>query len=277
MDAALLAAIGDALGARVTRVSSMGQAHGASRARLRLAEGRDVFAKVGGAASTEAWGLGWLGEAEALRTPRVLAVLETPPVLVLEWIEQGRAEDAERLGRGLAALHRHGAPSFGLDHDDRLASIPMTNDPAPDWGTFYAERRLVPLLSRARAASPRVRRGVEAVARTIGERVGPPEPPARLHGDLWSGNVLWAAGGEPVLIDPAVYGGHREVDLAMMRLFGGLPARAFDAYHEASPLAPGHEARVPLYQLLPLLAHVVLFGASYVAALERALEDLGAT
>ena len=103
----------------------------------------------------------------------------------------------------------------------------------------------------------------------IHELAGPPEPPARLHGDLWSGNVLWGRDGRAWLIDPAAYGGHREVDLAMLRLFGS-PGQAFlDAYEERFPLAPGHEERVELYQLFPLLVHAALFGGGYPAGAER--------
>ncbi|HEY8923631.1 MAG TPA: fructosamine kinase family protein, partial [Polyangia bacterium] len=104
--------------------------------------------------------------------------------------------------------------------------------------------------------------------------VGPPEPPARLHGDLWGGNSMVDERGSPSLIDPAVYGGHREVDLAMMRLFGGFGPRVFDAYDESYPLADGHEERVALYQLYPLLVHVNLFGGSYVGAVSSALAGL---
>jgi fructosamine-3-kinase len=103
------------------------------------------------------------------------------------------------------------------------------------------------------------------------ELTGPPESPARLHGDLWGGNVLADEQGAPCLIDPAVYGGHREVDLAMLRLFGGADPRCFAAYDETWPLAPGHEDRVRLYQLYPLLVHVNLFGGSYVQSVESAL------
>ena len=106
------------------------------------------------------------------------------------------------------------------------------------------------------------------------ELCGPAEPPARLHGDLWGGNAIADEHGEPVLIDPAVYGGHREIDLAMMRLFGGFGARCFAAYDEAYPLADGHAERVALYQLYPLLVHVNLFGGGYVASVERVLQQL---
>ena len=104
----------------------------------------------------------------------------------------------------------------------------------------------------------------------MADLAGPPEPPARLHGDLWSGNVLAGADGRPWLIDPAAHGGHREVDLAMLRLFGGPGERCFAAYEDVAPLAPGHSDRVALYQLLPLLVHAVLFGGGYAGSVERA-------
>ena len=107
--------------------------------------------------------------------------------------------------------------------------------------------------------------------KALDELCGPPEHPARLHGDLWGGNAMTAADGAPVLVDPAAYGGHREVDLAMMRLFGGFSERVFAAYAEAHPLADGHEERVALYQLYPLLVHVLLFGGAYVRSAQRAL------
>ena len=114
-----------------------------------------------------------------------------------------------------------------------------------------------------------MRRGIEALQKRLPELLGPAEPPARLHGDLWGGNLHTGEGGEPVLIDPAVYGGHREVDLAMMRLFGGFGERVFDAYAEVHPLAPGSAERVSLYQLYPLLVHVNLFGGGYASQVEQ--------
>ncbi|HYP91419.1 MAG TPA: fructosamine kinase family protein, partial [Polyangiaceae bacterium] len=131
-----------------------------------------------------------------------------------------------------------------------------------------------PQLERAVAAgraTPRLRTGAERLAARLAGLVGPGEPPARLHGDLWSGNLHVDAAGAPCLIDPAVYGGHREVDLAMMRLFGGFGERVFAAYHEAFPLAPGYAERVTLYQLYPLLVHVNLFGGGYVRSVESSL------
>jgi len=157
----------------------------------------------------------------------------------------------------------------------RFGSLRLPNDPTPDWPTFYAERRLLPLSAVASgrgALSAAGARAIETVCARLPELAGPPEPAARLHGDLWGGNVMADREGRPWLIDPSAYGGHREVDLAMLRLFGGRAgseSRIFAAYAEAAPLAEGWEQRVELWQLLPLLVHAVLFGGSYIGAAER--------
>ncbi|HYM56155.1 MAG TPA: fructosamine kinase family protein [Solirubrobacteraceae bacterium] len=248
-----------------------------------LADGREAFVKTRpdaapGEYAAEAAGLRWLAEPGALRTPRVLDVDER--YLELEWIPPGRLEQAgaEELGRGLATTHAAGAPGFGDpaggagSGSSGFGSLRLPNEPAADWPTFYAERRLRPLAAIARerrALSDAGIRAVERVCERLPELVGPAEPPARLHGDLWSGNVMADAEGRPWLIDPSAYGGHREVDLAMLRLFGAPSARLFAAYEEAAPLAGGWQERVELHQLLPLLVHALLFGGSYVAAAER--------
>jgi fructosamine-3-kinase len=270
-------ALGSAVaGARPVSGGDINEAH-----ELTLADGRVVFAKTNRAAPpamfpAEARGLAWLAEAGALRVPAVLA--QDPAFLVLERIAAGprRGDFDERLGRGLAALHRSGAPGFGLDHDNFIGRLPQANAPLPGatWAAFYRARRLEPQLRLAvdgGRASPAMRRDAERLFAVLEDLVGPPEPPARLHGDLWGGNLLCDEGGRPCLIDPAAYGGHREVDLGMMRLFGGFGPRVFEAYEEAAPLAEGHEDRVPLYQLYFLLVHVNLFGSSYVRSVERAL------
>jgi fructosamine-3-kinase len=150
----------------------------------------------------------------------------------------------------------------------RLGPLLLPGAPAPTWAEVHASGRLLPL---ARMASDRGAldaagvAAVEAVAARMDVVAGPPEPPARLHGDLWAGNVLWTGGGRGALVDPAAHGGHREVDLAMLRLFGGPGPRLHAAYAEAFPLADGHAERVELWQLTPLLVHAVLFGGSYGA------------
>ena len=227
----------------------------------------------------EAEGLRWLAEAGAIRIPEVVAVADEaePRLLALEWIDRGARAPRhdERLGRGLAALHRAGAPRFGLGEDNFIADIPQPNGPLPTWAAFHAERRVLHLGRRAIDAGllpAGAGAKLERLAARMPELCGPEEPPARLHGDLWSGNAMVDRDGAPVLVDPAVYGGHREVDLAMMRLFGGFSERVFAAYEEAFPLAPGHEERVALHQLTPLLVHVILFGGGYVRQTMRAAE-----
>ena len=205
-------------------------------------------------APLEAAGLRWLAEAGA-RVPAVLA--EAPGRLELQRIEAGRLSAAgeEELGRMLAALHRAGATRFGTLPAPGRFFVGRCELPSPegdDWNSYYLEHRLAPLGERVGIDVSRVR--VDA----------PIEPVARLHGDLWTGNVLADRDGRAWLIDPAAYGGHREVDLAMLELFGTIPPRTLAAYDEAYPLAAGWRERIPLWQLFPLLVHAVLFGDGYL-------------
>lgn len=247
-----------------------------------LDDGTRVFAKRYGEGPSEmpeaeARGLRWLAEAETIRIPAVLATrTASPALIVLEWIDIGTpAQDFdEELGRALARLHATGADKFGFERDNFIGRLPQSNRAHESWVAFYAEERIANQLRRA-AESGRVSSKFEqrthALLERLPELAGPAECPARLHGDLWSGNLIVAADGSPCLIDPAVHGGHREMDLAMMKLFGGFSERVFDAYHEYQPLAPGFEERIPLWQLYPLLVHVNLFGGSYVDSAERVL------
>jgi fructosamine-3-kinase len=265
-----------------------------------LADGREAFVKTRpdaapGEYEAEAAGLSWLGEPSSLRVPGVLEVGED--YLAIEWIPRGGLgrDGEEELGHGLAAVHDAASPVFGLQadgdgdgaspagvvataHPARFGSLGLPNDPTGDWATFYAERRLRPLARRASETGALSPSGVEAVERVC-ERmetlVGAPEPPSRLHGDLWAGNVMGDEEGHPWLIDPSAFGGHREVDLAMLRLFGGPSERMFAAYEEAHPLADGWRERVELYQLSPLLVHALLFGGSYRQAAERVAFQYG--
>lgn len=249
---------------------------------VHLADGREAFVKTRahpapGEYDAEAAGLRWLGEPGALRTPEVLEIDER--YLALEWIDSdpaGALDEAgeEELGRGLALTHLAGAPSFGLVGGGvRLGSLRLSNEPTEDWPSFYAERRLLPVARIAHergALSDAGLAWVERVCARLGELTGPVEPPSRLHGDLWWGNVLADTGKRPWLIDPSAYGGHREIDLAMLRLFGPPAPTVFHAYEHTAPLAEGWRERLELYQLLPLLVHAALFGGSYVGAAERA-------
>jgi fructosamine-3-kinase len=212
--------------------------------------------------------------------PEVLAVGSEPPFLALRWVQPGTlsAAGAQRFGRGLAGLHALGAPAHawlpGDPSRQRLGSLGLEAVPDDDWPRVYAEQRLRPLSRLALERDSLSASGADAVLAVCGritELAGPAEAPARLHGDLWAGNVHADREGEAWLIDPSAQGGHREMDLAMLRLFGAPGGEAlFAAYEEVSPLADGHQERVALWQLQPLLVHAVLFGGHYGAAAERA-------
>lgn len=219
----------------------------------------------------EANGLRWLAEANAVPIPHVLAV--GTDMLIIELLPHGgpSARDAYDFGQRLARMHAAGAESFGAPWRGFIASLPLDNtelaDPAgAAWPHWYAERRLAPYLRLAADAhtlSDADVRLFETVLDRIEELGGPPEPPSRIHGDCWSGNVMWP-GGTGHLIDPAAHGGHRETDLAMLALFGAPRLdRILAGYNDAAPLAEGWRARVPLHQLHPLLVHVCLFGGGY--------------
>ena len=233
----------------------------------------------------EAAGLRWLGAAGGAD---VVPVLDAGPQhLDLARLEPAAATpaSAEAMGRGLAVTHAAGAPAYGSgppgwEGDGWLGPL---SEPLPlglgawhAWGAFYAEARILPMVREGR------NRGVlDGPAVSILERLAAvvasgshdtADAPARLHGDLWSGNVMWTAGGA-VLIDPAAHGGHREADLAMLALFGCPHLEAVLAgYQDTSPLAPGWRDRVLLHQVHPLLVHAVLFGGSYARQCVRAAE-----
>ncbi|GAA2476842.1 fructosamine kinase family protein [Terrabacter carboxydivorans] len=227
----------------------------------------------------EAAGLRWLGEAQPLGGARVVEVRGVGPDHIdLERLHPARPtpEAAEALGRGLAVTHGAGAPAFGSpppgwSGDAWIGRQTQGNDPTTSWGRFYAEQRVRPFVRRA------VDRGhLDAVgARTVDrvcDRLASGDfddhrAPARIHGDLWSGNVVFTAAGA-VLIDPAAHGGHGLTDLAMLALFGcpGLD-RVLAAYEEAAGLEPGCRALVGLHQLHPLAVHAASHGPAYAVQL----------
>ncbi|MFL6145301.1 MAG: fructosamine kinase family protein [Labedaea sp.] len=243
---------------------------------VRLAGGESVVAKrhdEPSAVRAETASLAWLAEPGVVRLPDVLGSDDHWLVLTLvaEGVPSGPA--AAALGRALAALHQSGAPAFGAAPPGGpvqawIGTAEMRNEPNPLWPSWYAEHRLEPYLRLAVDAGYLDGPSAQVIGEVCGrveELAGAPERPARLHGDLWSGNVLWA-GEQAWLIDPAAHGGHRETDLAMLALFGCPELdRIVAAYREATPLAEGWRARVPLHQLFPLLVHTVLFGGGYAA------------
>ncbi len=283
VDPGLRGALEGTLGSGCVEVAPVHGGDVAIAYRVDLADGRRVFAKThtappAGFFTTEAAGLSWLRETGALSVPEVLAASDEHPAhLVLEWIDAGRATGATEadLGRGLAALHRAGAPSFGREDRRTTGSRGLPNEPTSTWAEFYATNRLLPLARLARAGGAIPERAIvamERLATRLEEVGGPVEPPSRLHGDLWAGNRLVGAGGTSWLIDPAAHGGHREFDLAMMRLFGGFGADCYAAYAEAHPLCDGWQDRIPLHQIAPLVVHAIKFGGGYGPAAVEAIE-----
>jgi len=239
--------------------------------RVALDDGRIAFAKtlagVHDIFDAEARSLAWLADGGA-PVPAVLGVRDD--VLVLDWLPAGAPSvaAAARLGRELAAVHASGADRFGAPWPGFAGRLRLANEPAADWAEFFAATRLLPLVRQAAdgGALDSSQAGLlDRLAHRLADLAGPPEPPARLHGDLWSGNLLWTDE-RAWLIDPAAYGGHRETDLAMLDLFGTPHLdRIVAAYAEVTPLADGWRDRVGLHQLHPLLAHTVMFGGGYGA------------
>ena len=279
MNADLTTAIEQATGARVTSTDRVGGGSTSTGLAVTLDDDRRLFAKhtpgaLPGLFRSEAAGLQWLAEPGSVRVPAVVAVGDD--WLVLEWIDEGSRSAAtdEQLGRAIARMHRAGADAFGAPWPGFAGSVPVPNEPGSDWPSFLAERRLLPIAQAASLPSEMMHR-LEALIPRLPDLLGPPEPPSRLHGDLWAGNHMTDANGRPVLIDCDAYGGHREVDIAMMLLFGGFGDRVIAAYDEEFPLAPGWRDRVELNQLLPLLVHCAMLGGSWFARTDAVLR--GAT
>lgn len=259
-------------GARVAACQQIGSEHGVRHYRAALADGRELFVKESAdrassaALAAEVRGLRWIGAAGAVPVPESL--FDGAGLLALDWIPQAGADQAaaEHFGRDLARLHAAGSEHFGAPWPGFIASLPLPNDQADSWPAWYARCRLLPYCQHARDAGTLLPADVallETVIARIDDLAGPAEPASRIHGDCWSGNVLWSAG-RCWLIDPAAHGGHRETDLAMLALFGApFLDRILATYQEETPLAAGWRARVPLHQLHPLLVHVCLFGAGY--------------
>ncbi|HLT81000.1 MAG TPA: fructosamine kinase family protein [Cyclobacteriaceae bacterium] len=243
--------------------------------RLRSAQG-DFFLKWNSAQrypgmfEAEAKGLALLHNTGAIRIPRVstTGIADDYQFILMEFIPSApRVGDYwEMLGGQLAKLHRTSWHQYGLDHDNYIGALPQQNTPGAEWVTFFIEQRLDPQLKRGVDAGS-IGRDVVAQFDALYKRLPDilsTETPSLVHGDLWSGNLIVDDAGNPCLIDPAVYFGHREIDLAMTELFGGFDRRFYEAYQAAFPNPPGLSERLDIYKLYPLLVHVNLFGGGYL-------------
>lgn len=285
----LIQALEGALGTSVDSSKLVGGGCISQAARVRTANGY-AFVK---------WGSGQVAdtfeaEAKSLRTlagadselhiPEVLGAAsaeeERPGFLLTEWIETGQKSGPfwAELGRDLAALHRSEGPEYGFEVDNFIGRLPQSNRSRGRWPEFFAEERLKPQIGMAKEKDRWDARWDRYADRLLGRMDGwlPEEPvPSVLHGDLWSGNVMADAQGKGVLIDPAVYWGDREADLAFTELFGGFEPAFYRAYREAWPTEPGYEQRRDVYNLYHLINHLNHFGAGYADSVESLLRRYG--
>ena len=226
----------------------------------------------------EADGLKRLATARtALRIPDVISsgkpVNSRPGFLLMEFIEEGRSGNSFEFGQNLAKLHQTDIDQFGLDTDNYIGSLPQSNRRHDNWITFFTEERINPQIQMA-VDSGKLSRGIlqnwDRLSGKLNE-IFPPTKPSLLHGDLWSGNYLFDSSGSGVLIDPAVYYGHPEMDLAFTKMFGGFSSEFYRGYESELPLEPGFSERIPIYNLYPLLVHVNLFGGHYTSQFNSTL------
>ena len=230
----------------------------------------------------EAEGLNLLESAQSgLRIPEVIAAEKPldgrPGFLLMEYIETGRSGNSFEFGAGMARLHQTENNRFGLTSDNYIGSLPQSNKWHPDWPGFFSEERIRPQLRMAidsgKMASM-VLKQWEQIESVLDDLL-PETKPSLIHGDLWGGNYLFDASGNAVLIDPAVYYGHPEMDMAFTHMFGGFSAEFYRGYESVLQQEPGFEERIPLYNLYPLLVHVNLFGGHYVSQAEGVLKRFG--
>lgn len=223
----------------------------------------------------EAFGLDLLAKADALRIPHVYFASEN--YLAMEWLGRGvkNAKVAAQLGEGLAKQHRFSADSFGLERANFCGLTVQQNTQNDDWATFFAKNRLGAQMEIAAQQNrlPHQRaQGLERLISRMGELLPARPPVSLLHGDLWGGNWVSTEAGDPALIDPAVYFGHREADIAFTEVFGGFPSEFYDAYQATWALDSGYRYRKDIYNLYHLLNHLNLFGESYGYQVDMVLE-----
>lgn len=225
----------------------------------------------------EAKGLKILSAANEITVPAVIYTgeFQSSSYLILEWIESGRRSKSffESFGRNLARLHKHTNEFFGLNHDNYIGSLPQSNKQYENGIDFFIEQRLmkqIELAEKNNAINNSAIRQFGNLFKKLAEII-PDEKPSLLHGDLWSGNYMTGKNGEACIIDPAVYYGYREADLAMTKLFGGFDASFYESYNEEFPLQKGWQQRLDIFNLYPLMVHVNLFGGGYLEQVKQVL------
>ena len=271
----LRARLAAVLGREVDALQPVGGGHGATVWRCDLAGGGTVAVKSAARLlSSEGKMLCDLAGRSSLAFPAVHFGDDT--LLVGDWIEHdGSSLDAlgqERLADALAALHAHTADDYGYGYDVMIGGMPQINERQPDWRTLFLEKRLLSgafLAHRVGNLPLETLRLIERFVATRGDLIPEPERPALLHGDLWQGNVLTRQGRPVAFIDPAIYHGHPEMDLAFSEMFGGFGQRFLARYAEVAGLDKGYPERRDIWNLWPLLVHAYLFGGSYAASIER--------
>lgn len=250
-------------------------------AKITLADGTTCFLKWNTSADphmfvVEEKGLELLKSADtSLHIPFVLTTGQTHDntgFLLQEFISEGRSKpnSASEFGQALAQLHKHHNETYGLDHDNFIGRLPQSNTPHKNWVDFFVQERMEPQLQMATDSGrlgPDTVSSFENMYKKLPD-LFPDEPPSLLHGDLWGGNYFFDQNGNATIYDPAVYYGHREIELAFTHLFGGFPSNLYSAYEEVYPLSSGFSQRKYIYNLYPLLVHTNLFGGSYARQVE---------
>jgi len=235
---------------------------------------KDLFIKLNkpdlfpGMFNAEMLGLKLLHELSDFVIPKPLFSGKTPECdfLIMDWVDLTSHGDWKKFGKTLAEMHLRTHEKFGLNHQNYIGSLQQDNTFEQTWSEFYTNRRLNPLCKKAydngQIDAPMLK-AFEKLYQRLDE-IYPIESPSLLHGDLWSGNRAFTSDNIPCIYDPAVYYGHREMDLAMTKLFGGFPDEMYQAYQQSYPLESGWKNRIPIGQLFPLLVHVILFGGGYI-------------
>lgn len=276
----IVASLQSKLGSELNKITPLHGGDINQAARIETADGEIFFLKWNTSAANdmfekEAKGLKLLNNAGAgLHIPVVHVAKDD--FLLLEFIPEGggKAESGRQFGKALAQLHQQTSDQFGLDHNNYIGRLPQSNTFHSNWADFFALERIEPQIKmcvETNKLDSSILRKVQGMYKKFGA-IFPTELPALLHGDLWSGNFMFTKSGKTSIYDPAVYFGHREMDLAMTRLFGGFSADFYDGYNEIYPLQGGFDNRISIYNLYPILVHANLFGGSYARQAENIIK-----